>query len=204
MTFIISTVVMHQVCHGMNIGQYKEVVGKHVPSRDENTKEKDAKINIERHIDVIDDVLADLFETGEDSTSQNGQETEEDPLKFFVSTKTKTLKTTVTSTRTLTSYHTCYKANKDLPYCNRRKREAKSENNSILNVRPNAKISLIKEGKEQSNCTKSCETQLTWQDIIFPTKVGRELKEFNKRCLAKKINMNNLRIMLPVSAQMKS
>ena len=50
-----------------------------------------------------------LFENEEEvSTTENGQQTKEG-LKFFVSTKTKTLKTTVTSTKSLTSYHTCYK-----------------------------------------------------------------------------------------------
>ena len=109
LVFIILTVVNRHISHGMNIGQHKEVIDKQVANRDQNTKERDLKINIERHIDIIDDVLEDLFENEEEgSTTENGQQTKE-ALKFFVSTKTKTLKTTVTSTKSVTSYHTCYK-----------------------------------------------------------------------------------------------
>ena len=66
----------------------------------------------EGRLEVIGEVLEHLFDDEEDESTtefvEQQQQTDE-ALKFFISTKTKTLKTTITSTRSLTSYHTCYK-----------------------------------------------------------------------------------------------
>ena len=94
-----------------SVGQHKEVE-EDTPAgnRDQITKNKNGKINEERNIEVIDHVLDHLFENEEEgsATGDDIQQVDE-ALRFFVSTRTKTLRTTTTSTRSLTSYHTCYK-----------------------------------------------------------------------------------------------
>ena len=109
---IVLLYAISNVSHGMNIGgQHKELeTDKHAENRDQNTKIEDTKTNEERNLDVIDDVLDHFFEDETEASAVGiNQEQTNDALKFFVSTKTKTLKTTVTSTQSLTSYNTCYK-----------------------------------------------------------------------------------------------
>ena len=60
-------------------------------------------------------------------------------------------------------------ANPELPICNRRKRNVKVDHESLLDIRPNLRISLISNdpfrGKKNS-------VDLTWRDVISPTRVG--------------------------------
>ena len=94
----------------MHVGQQKEAIDKEIVKRDQNAGNNGAKTTNERHIEIIDDILDDLLETEEEPPVISSDEKDEGTgLKYFISTKTKTLKTTVTSTVTLTSYHTCYK-----------------------------------------------------------------------------------------------
>ena len=99
------------VSNGMNIGQYKEVEEDSFSgSRDQTTKNKEGKIGAERNIEVINNVLDHLFENEEEgSAAGNDDQHPDEALKFFISTRTKTLKTTTTYTQSLTSYNTCYK-----------------------------------------------------------------------------------------------
>ena len=95
----------------MNIDQ-KQLSEKKFKLHDMNTKKAEKEKSTEvRHLEEIDDVLEHLFGNEEDeSTAENIIEQQSnEALKFFISTKTKTLKTTITSTHSLTSYHTCYK-----------------------------------------------------------------------------------------------
>ena len=117
---VVLGIIVSNISHAMNIGKYKEVEvdAYHPKNRDQNIKHDDKKLNERRNLDVIDDVLDNLFDHGDDDHegSSDALTTINPPqaieaLKFFVSTKTKTLKTTVTSTQYLTSYHTCYKGN---------------------------------------------------------------------------------------------
>lgn len=95
----------------MNIDQ-KQLSEKNFEMHDMTTKKAEKEKSTEvRHLEEIDDVLEHLFGNEDDEpTTENFEELQpNDALKFFISTKTKTLKTTITSTHTLTSYHTCYK-----------------------------------------------------------------------------------------------
>ena len=105
--FLIALVlVINDVTHGMNIGQHEEVeTGKRVVNRDQNTKNEDSETNEGRDLELIDDVLDHFFENEEEgSATGSDQQQSNEALKFFVTTRTKTLKTTVTSTQSLTSY----------------------------------------------------------------------------------------------------
>ena len=104
----------------MNIGKYKEVEvdAYHPKSRDQNIKHDDKKLNERRNLDVIDDVMDNLFDHGDDDLegSSDALTTINTPqaikvLKIFVSTMTKTLKPTATSTQYLTSYILVTKVN---------------------------------------------------------------------------------------------
>ena len=101
----------------MRVGQYTEVEDDTpAGTLDEITNNKDGKIKPERNIQVIDNVLDHLFANEEEgSATGNDYEQADEAIKFFVSTRTKTLKTTTTSTQSLTSYNTCYKG-KCLPH----------------------------------------------------------------------------------------
>ena len=95
----------------MNIDQ-KQLSEKKFEIHDMNTKKAEKEKSTEaKHLEEIDDVLEHLFGNEEDeSTTENiNEQQSNEALKFFISTKTKTLKTTITSTHSLTSYHTCYK-----------------------------------------------------------------------------------------------
>merc|ERR1712223_1419357 len=170
---------VRNVTYGMNIDQ-KQLSEKKFEIHDMNTKmTKKEKSTEVRHLEEIDDVLEHLFGNEEDEpTTENIIEQQSnEALKFFISTKTKTLKTTITSTHSLTSYHTCYKANPDLPICNRRKRSVKDGHSSLLDVQPNLRISLISNGILESGKSG---IDLTWQDVISPTRVARNIKDYSR------------------------
>ena len=59
-------------------------------------------------------------------------------------------------------------ANPELPICNRRKRNVKVDRESLLDIRPNLRISLISNDpfREKQNSV-----DLTWRDVISPTRV---------------------------------
>ena len=59
-------------------------------------------------------------------------------------------------------------ANPELPICNRRKRDVKDDRNSLLDIRPNLRISLISNGPFRG---EKDSVDLTWRDVIFPTRV---------------------------------
>ena len=99
--------------HGKNIDQKRSIkyngnidshsIGAKTDEKVDSTKDRD--------LEVIEEVLEHLLENEEDelSTEVEGLPLTDEPLKFFISTKTKTLKTTITSTHSITSYYTCYK-----------------------------------------------------------------------------------------------
>lgn len=58
--------------------------------------------------------------------------------------------------------------------CNRRKRNVKDGQSSLLDVRPNLRISFI--GNDNLKSGRSG-IDLTWQDIIFPTRVSLYFNE---------------------------
>ena len=60
-------------------------------------------------------------------------------------------------------------ANPELPICNRRKRDVKADRDSLLDIRPNLRISLISNGPFRG---EKDSVDLTWRDVIFPTRVG--------------------------------
>ena len=60
-------------------------------------------------------------------------------------------------------------ANPELPICNRRKRDVKVDRDSLLDIRPNLRISLISNGPFRG---EKDSVDLTWGDVIFPTRVG--------------------------------
>ena len=116
LTLLVLSVVIFivaEITNGMNIDQQK------ITKLKENIDTPDVQIKIygkinsdaERNLEVIDEVLEHLLEDEEHETHSELDEEplKEGPQKFFISTKTKTLKTTMTSTHSITSYHTCYK-----------------------------------------------------------------------------------------------
>ena len=97
----------------MNIDQKRLIKSnKNIDSHDASFK-TDEKVDLtkDRDLEVIGEVLEQLLENEDDELSSEVEEIplKDEPLKFFISTKTKTLKTTITSTHSITSYHTCYK-----------------------------------------------------------------------------------------------
>ena len=103
---------MAMVCYGMHVKKRETPLTNKTNHPTETEK-------VERHIGIIDDILDDLLDNTKDEDDESTKQSEsgsakhkgeeEEGLRFFVSTKTKVLKTTVTSTITATSYHTCYK-----------------------------------------------------------------------------------------------
>ena len=63
-----------------------------------------------------------------------------------------------------------FKANPELPICNRRKRDANVDSDPLLEIQPQLSISLIRDDKLQQG--RKDVTDLTWQDVISPTRVG--------------------------------
>ena len=99
--------------HGKNIDEKRIIKSNENIHSHDATSKTDEKVDLtkERDLEVIEEVLEHLLENEEDELSTEAEEIPltDEPLKFFISTKTKTLKTTITSTHSITSYHTCYK-----------------------------------------------------------------------------------------------
>ena len=102
-------------CHGMNIDQKRLIKSNRNTDSHGVSLRTDENVDLakDRDLEVIGEVLEQLLENEEDELSSEVEEIPltDEPLKFFISTKTKTLKTTITSTHSITSYHTCYKGN---------------------------------------------------------------------------------------------
>ena len=101
--------------HGMNIDQKRIIKSNEKFDSHGVISKTDITVDLtkDRDLEVIEEVLEHLLENEEDELSSEAEELPltDKPLKFFISTKTKTLKTTITSTHSMTSYHTCYKGN---------------------------------------------------------------------------------------------
>ena len=61
-------IIVSNISHAMNIGKYKEVEvdAYHPKSRDQNINHDDKKLNERRNLDLIDDVLDNLFDHSDD------------------------------------------------------------------------------------------------------------------------------------------